>query len=257
MKRELLFAFSAFFFMSITAITGVYAVEEANKIDVISKDRIDVTGDGKRDTVYVKGKPFETGAMFLEEIYVEVVASNGKDYRIDLDGGYDPNIQFKDLNQDGTTDLFISVPTGGSGGLTNHYLYTLKDFKVQDLTVPEPLVIQSEFLNGYKAKIAIENSGQSHKFDLRSRAEDYERIGLYHNGKLNEPTELMVLPFGKLKPVTVKANQTGLRGVQRISGAYNADSIAFVESTWVYEKGYWKLIDTDIMEINQQANKKK
>ncbi|MDZ5472724.1 hypothetical protein SM124_13405 [Bacillus sp. 31A1R] len=247
MKRDLLFAFSAFFFMSLTAITGVYAVEEANKVQIISKDRLDVTGDGKKDTVFMKGVPFEQGVLFLKDIFLEIVASDGKKYKIPLEGGYEPTIQFQDLNQDNIKDLIVTVETGGSGGLSNHYLYTLKDFKVTDLTVPEPLIIQSEFLDHYKATINIQNNNKTYHFNLKSRAEDYERIGLYHNGKLNEPTELMVLPFGTLKPIPLE-NQMGLKGVQRISGAYNADFIAFVESTWLLENGKWVVRDVNVME---------
>lgn len=258
MKKELLFAFAAFFFMSLSAITGVYAVEEANKLEsVIVKKEMDVTGDGKLDTIFVKGEPFEEGAIFLRSITLEIFSANGKNHRVEVDGGYEPKIEFKDLNNDGINDMFLSVNTGGSGGLSNHYLYTLKDDQLKDLTVPEPLVIQTSFLNGYKASMTIESTNESYQFDLRSRAKDYERLGLYHNGKLNEPAELMVLPFGMLKPIKVAGNRIGLKGSQRISGAYNADSIAYVESTWVYENGKWTLLDTSVMELRKNTTKKK
>lgn len=244
--------------MSLSAITGVYAVEEANKLEsVIVKKEMDVTGDGKLDTIYVKGEPFEEGAIFLRSITLEVFSANGKNHRVNVDGGYEPKIEFKDLNNDGIKDLFLSVNTGGSGGLSNHYLYTLKGDQLKDLTVPEPLVIQTAFLNGYKASMTIESTNESYQFDLRSRAKDYERLGLYHNGKLNEPAELMVLPFGMLKSIKVTGNRIGLKGSQRISGAYNADSIAYVESTWVYENGKWALLDTSVMELRKNTTKKK
>jgi hypothetical protein len=67
----------------------------------------------------------------------------------------------------------------------------------------------------------------------------------------------MVLPFGTLKPVKVAGNRIGFKGSQRISGAYNADSIAYVESTWVYENGKWKLLDTSVMELRKNITKKK
>jgi hypothetical protein len=258
MKKELLFAFAAFFFMSLSAITGVYAVEEANTLEsVIVKEQMDVTGDGKLDTIYVKGEPFEEGAIFLRSITLEILSATGKSHKINLEGGYEPQIDFKDLNNDGVKDIFLAVNTGGSGGLSNHYLFTVKDDQLTDLTVPEPLVIQTSFLNGYKANMTIENTNESYQFDLRNRAKDYERLGLYHNGKLNEPAELMVLPFGTLKPVKVNGNQMGLKGSQRISGAYNADSIAYVESSWVYENGKWKLLDTNVMELRRNTTKKK
>lgn len=252
MKKELLLTFAAFFCMSLTALTGVYAGESHDKTVTVSESKVDVTGDKKRDTIYVKGVPFEEGAQFLKRIYLKIKASNGRTYEIELDGGYDPALAFRDLNHDGVKDIYISIPTGGSGGLSNFYLYTLKDFKVTNLTVPEPLALSSEFADGYKASITIQQTGQSYSFDLSDRKEDYERLGLYQDGKLNEPTELMVLPFGILKPYKVAGKGYGLAGSQRVNGAYNADGIAEVESTWFYENGKWNLIDTKVRSLKSK-----
>lgn len=255
MKKELVFAFAAFFFMISTAITGANAGEKGNKILLVSEDKVDVTGDGKKDTVYIKGIPYEEGTEFLKEIHLDIAASNGKSYKVEVEGGYSPKVQYVDLNNDGVRDMFISVNTGGSGGISNHYLYTLKDFMLKDLTVPDPLIINSQFHNGYKASITIQNTSQSYTFDLRSRAEEYERMGLYQNGKLNEPTELMVDHYSTLKPVLIKGEQFGLTGVQAVSGAFHADTIAFVESTWFYENGKWTLKTTKVLEVNHQSRK--
>lgn len=136
--------------------------------------------------------------------------------------------------------------------MSNFYLYTLKDFKLIDLSVPDPLVINSQFENGYKATISIQNTKQSYTFDLRDRSEEYERLGLYVNGKLSEPTELMVNPYSTLKIIPIEGKK-GLLGVQRISGAFNADTIAFVESFWLYEDGKWILKDTKVMKMNSRT----
>lgn len=252
MKKELLITFSAFFFMSLTAFTGVYAGESNKKTVTISEEKVDVTGDGKKDLIYVKGVLYEEGAQFLKEIYLKIRASNGEVYKIDLEGGYDPTTIYKDLNHDSVKDIFISVPTGGSGGLSNFYLYSLRDFQVTNLTVPEPLAVSSQFEDGYQASITIEETGQSYSFDLSDRKEDYERMGLYQDGKLNEPTELMVLPFGTLKPIKVKNGLYGLKGSQRINGAYNADGIANIESTWLYEEGKWQVLNAEVKSLISQ-----
>lgn len=250
MKRRIAILVHALLLIVMTGIVNVFADEEERKIEILSENKVDVTGNGQEDTVLIKGERFEEGANYFKNLYVVIDASNGKKYKIDLEGGYDPTIEFADLNGDGVKDLFITVPTGGSGGLSNYYLYTLKDFVLTDITVPSPLVIQSQFLDGYKAKITIEETKKTYKFNLKDRAKDYERLGLYNNGKLNEPTELMVDPFGLLTVTPVKGNKLGLKGVQRISGAYHADGIADVESTWFYQKGQWKLLDTKVKKLS-------
>lgn len=246
MKKEAFYAFIAIFFMSMSVITAASAVQNQEKTMMISKDIRDVTGDGKKDILYVMGTPFEEGSMFLKKVWMKVETFDGQTFTIPLEGGYDPKVKYKDLNHDGVSDIFIAIATGGSGGLSNYYLYTLKDNQLTNLTIPPTLTLNGQFQDQYKAVLKIENTGQSYTFDLRSRAKDYERLGLYQNGKLNEPTELMILPYSTLEPVLVRGKQYGLKGIQRFSGAYNADTIGFVESTWFYENGEWKLVKTAV-----------
>ena len=257
MKKVFTITVTAFFFMTLTAITYAYAIDDKEKFIVISENIIDVTGDNKDDKVFIKGIPYEEGTQFFKEIILEIDASNGKTIKANLDEGYDPTVYFVDLNHDGVNDMFISINTGGSGGISNHYLYTLKDFSLSNLEVPEPLIINGQFLNGYKANITIQDTNQSYTFDLRNRAEEYERLGLFQNGKLSEPTELMIDPYSTLKPIMFSSNRNGLIGIQAISGAYHADKIAFVESTWEYDAGKWDLKKTRILETKPRKHKHK
>ncbi|MBY0120480.1 hypothetical protein H0173_00805 [Bacillus sp. S/N-304-OC-R1] len=254
MRKEVLFALAAFFFLTLSAITAANAGENQNKIMTISKEKADVTGDGKKDLIVIKGLPYEEGTEFLKEIFVEIQTLNKKTIKIDVDSGFNPRVNFVDLNHDGIKDIFITVDTGGSGGITNHYLYTLKNLSLEDLSVPDPLVINSQFLDGYKASITIQDTGESYTFDLSNRADDYEKTGLYQKGKLSEPTELMVDSFSTLKPILMD-NQYGLRGTQAVSGAYHADRIAIIESNWLYENGKWILKKTRVMENNPRIKK--
>ncbi|WP_102275621.1 hypothetical protein [Cytobacillus massiliigabonensis] len=254
MKKEMVFALAALFFMTLS-ITGVYAGENKNKWITVSKNENDITGDGKEDIIEIKGIPYEEGQEYLKEMKLLIAASNGKEYEAKLEGGIRPGVQFVDLNHDEVKDILVSVETGGSGGLSNSYLYTLKEFQLTDLTVPDPLVINGQFHNGYKASIMIQETGKSVTFDLRNRGADYEKSGLFLNGKLSEPTELMVDGYSALKPAAVDGKKNGLIGVQAISGANHTDWIANVESTWIYESGKWIVKDTKILEGKGKGNR--
>ncbi|MDQ0268598.1 hypothetical protein [Cytobacillus purgationiresistens] len=258
MKKELLFAFAAFFMMSLSTITGVFAGED-RKGDTITivKDEADLSGDGKKDSISIEGTRYEEDSDFLREVFLQIKASNGERFKVELEPGYDPQLQFIDVNGDGVKEIYISVATGGSGGLSNFYLYTLKDFNLKDLTVPDPVMMTTQFLDNYKASISIQETGETYTFDLKSRAEDYEKSGLYNHGKLNEPTELMVDSYSSLKPITLKDGSTGLKGIQRVSGSYHADSIAFVESIWKYNDGKWTLDKVKVVDIESSKKKKK
>lgn len=238
------------------AISGVYALAQVEEAETIYKKEIDITGDGKNDFIELVGIPFDEGTLFLKEIYLKAKTSEGKMLKIDLEGGYEPTLKLKDLNHDGVKDLFVGIATGGSGGLSNYYLYSVKGSKVADLTVPDPLTITSTFENNYKAAIKIDAIGESFRFNLASRKKEYDTLGLYHNGKLNEPAELMVFPFSTLKPVKLPGNKFGVKGVQRFSGVSNADTIGFVESSWYFDKGKWKLLSTTVQKSLDKKKKK-
>lgn len=257
MKKELFFLVSAFFFMSMTAITVVYAIEEdaKGKPEIIAKSEVDVSGDGVAENIVVKGSLLEENESLYKNVTIHLSDSNGQKQKIALEDGFKPKLTFKDLNQDGVKDILVAVPTHGSGGVSDYYLYSAKDFQITDLTVPDPLVVQSQFLHGYKAKITIENNQKTHKFNLKNRAEDYENSGLYFQGNMNEPTELMIHAYSKLEPVKVRGKKAGLKGTQQISGAYNADVIGRIESTWLNQNGKWELLRTKVFETSYEKGK--
>ncbi|MCA1053851.1 hypothetical protein LCM10_02540 [Rossellomorea aquimaris] len=261
MRRELLFAFGAFFILSLHAIAGNFSeeVEEQPKINqmTIKSYFKDVTGDGKRDTIELMAVPFSPDALFLKEIWAEVKTSNGSEIRIDYDSGYEPKIVFVDLNHDGIKDLLYSAATGGSGGLYNMDLHTLADNKLLDLGLPDEPTIQGQFQEEYKAAITFTDTNQSYTVDLSDRKEDYERLGIYTEGQLNEPMELMILPTSFYKPTRIQDKSgKGLKGYQQISGAYKADGIGTAVSYWYYENGKWTLIKINWHEEDRQKHRR-
>ncbi|WML44499.1 hypothetical protein [Neobacillus sp. PS3-40] len=249
MKKELILIFTAILFVSLTAISGVYAFEgKKAKIITISKEEMDITGDGLKDTIYLKAVPYQDKHSYLKKIFIKIIASNNKTYRISLDSGIHPYIQFADLNHDKVNDLFVNIPTGGSEGISTNYIYSLRNFTLTNVTVPEPLEIDSSFENRYKAKIKIEQTNKEYLFNLKDRKKYYEKLGVFYKGKLNEPTELKVNSFSDMKPILLKGEEKGLTGIQRITGAANADIIAYVESSWKYVNGQWKLVKTEVLQ---------
>ncbi|WP_064093377.1 hypothetical protein [Rossellomorea aquimaris] len=250
MRKELLFAFGAFFFMSLHAIAGndaeVSNEQKQTNEFTIKTYKKDVTGDGKKDNIQLKAIPFSPDALFLKEIWADITTSRGSKVRIDYEAGYEPKIQFVDLNHDKIKDMLYSSATGGSGGLYNVALHTLADNKLIDIGLPDPLNIQAQFEDNYMATITFVDTNQSYTVDLKDRKEEYERLGIYTDGKLNEPTELMVVPYAFFEPTNIKGKPgKGLKAYQRINGAYNADGIGNVISYWYYDNDKWTLMNID------------
>ncbi len=252
MIKHLVILLAAFILISIPVLANTLTdIEVTNGIEnkVVQEYQEDITGNGKKDQIVIKGVPYDETSLFLKEITLQVKTDENQSFSIPLEGGYDPTADFIDLNHDGVKDVFISIPTGGSGGIYNYYLYTFKNNREINLTVPKPLVIQGHFLDNYKATISIPVIQGSYTIDLKDRKKEYDRLGLYNNGKLNEPTELMVDPYSYMKPQKFGNKGDGLKAIQSISGAYHADRIGQVESDWYYKDGQWNLMGASFIPV--------
>lgn len=247
--KRLMFLFFIVFFFS---IDKVYAQEKV--LQSIVEERADVTGDGGEDIIIVKGTEKERG--LFEQVYFEIETSNGQKHVIMQKGGYQPQLAISDLNYDGVDDLFISVPIDLKTNKANYYFYSFKDNAIQEFSVPDSLNIQSELLHDYKGRISIDNDKVENVIlDLGEWADEYESLGIYQNGILNEPTELNVLPFSKFEPVTTKDGRPVIKGTQKINGLINNNNksvIAQVEAIWSFDKGEWVLVDTKINKVNRK-----
>lgn len=248
MKTETMVLMFTSFLMAITAFTGAYAVEKGEQLVDIVKGAADLTGDNQNETIVVKGQPSEEEENDFNQIFVEVKEPNGKIHIIEIDEGRHPQMEFVDLNHDGVKDLFITVMRRDDNESIDSFLYSFTGSMITDISVPDPLVIQSEFLNDYKATILIENNYRSYRFNLKNKAENYEAVGLYSDGQLNEPTELIVNEYFKLEPFQYKKNKVGLKGYQIISGSSQDDVLGVVESKWIFKNGQWKLVNTLVKE---------
>jgi len=235
----------AFLFMSVSTVAIADAGDKAkiSKVTIHQYDE-DVTGDGKKDLIVLEGIPFETGSLYMKKIWAQITVSEGKKFRIPYEPGYEPEMQFADLNHDGVKDMLGSSNSGGSGGIIQYRLDTLKGGILKNLPMPTGLKLTGKFENALSASLKIENTNETYLIDLRKRKKDYIRLGIYQkDGTLNEPLELMIDPVAVFKQVKIKGKKGyGLTGYQQVSGAYHADKLGNVISTWYLKNGKWELV---------------
>lgn len=212
----------------------------------------DVTGDQKIDIIQVQGLPYEEGSKFLKKIELSV-ESNRRTISVPLEAGYKPDLKVADLNNDGVQDVLVTVLMEGRDRLITSYAYTFKDGKVKELEVPPSVPVMAQFLDGYKAEIRIEGQ-KPVVIDVSSRKQTYDELGIYRNGKLNEPTELLVDPYSSLDLKTVLGKGKGLMGIQNVKGSDERDPIFEIKSVWNYNNG-WKLVKAQVKPVKAKNNK--
>ncbi|WP_010647233.1 hypothetical protein [Oceanobacillus massiliensis] len=220
---------------------------EAPDATLIETYQADVTGDGENETIQLKGKLFSPDASYYQDIWAEVTSSHDDSWRINYGGGYEPKLEFIDLNHDGIMDIFYQSPTGGSGGLYTSNLHTLAGGKSIEIELPEQAYITGRFEDDFLVTIEIIPDGKPIVMDVEDRKEDYIRLGIYdEKGKLLQPTPLMIDPIAFYEPVLIsKSKGAGLKSYQQISGAYHADQLGTVETLWYYENGKWIILQTE------------
>ena len=219
---------------------------------LLDQRRIDVTGDGKPDLVRLIGHRTDRSRIYYEHVYVQVISDpQQQPLSIRFPGGYEPKMQFCDFSGDRIADVYVSEATGGSGGIGNFYIASFARNVARKIPTPPPLTISGRFLDDYKVVIEIAETGQRTVLNLSEKKQQYEQEGLYRNGKLVKPTPILVNDYSTLEPID--RNRNGiceLRGIQRIAGAYNADTIAYVTSIWGFERARqrWALLRSMIRE---------
>ena len=215
---------------------------------ILDVQEADVTGDGVADKVYLSGRKLIPASPYLSDIKITV--KSGMDNLvlrggIDKLGGYEPKLFLGDFTGDKVADVFVEAASGGSGGWYHHEIMSFAGSEERLIFGNDDnkgTRVTGKFIDGFRAEVASVDSGKAVTIDVSERKADYLRLGIYdEQGTVRKQTSTMTTPFSKLEPVDL--NKDGvyeLRGHQRLSGAYNADGLADVESVISYDGSGWQ-----------------
>lgn len=220
---------------------------------VLGKYLADVSGDGKKEKITLVGKRFDEDSIYMDDIKL-LVESEGDGYVINLSeegGGYLPGIQLHDFTGDKIPEVMIAVPTGGSGGIIDYYIYSLKHNKPVKIfdSAKNSVKIEGVFAENYKGKIYIKDAKGVYEItalvDMKEKKDIYDELGIYKNGKLINDMyhELMANTlYGLIKAVDVDDDGVmELEAYQSVKGSCNADHVADVITVWKWQDGEWNI----------------
>lgn len=233
-------------FLTILLPIPINAESKTPNEKIIHTYKEDVTGDGQKETIYLKAVPFSNDSSYYQKIWASIESPHGKDWTIQYKGGYEPTLQFYDLNHDKVNDIYFQSPTGGSGGLYSCQLNTLENGSLKEIPLPVQRHVKGKFLNNFKAILSLTPGSRAIFINAQDRAKDYIRLGLYNKtGDLLKNTSLMIDPIAFYEPKLVsKSKGYGLKSYQQVSGAYHADQFGTIETLWYYEKNKWIILTT-------------
>jgi len=236
--------------MSLSAITGAYALENEEQEKNVLQEQKDINGDGKQETIGLNGILSEEENDFYTRLTIQITDSKEQKSVQEVDGGFNPQLELIDLDGDGTDEMFLTLAENERGSKKRFAIYDYDGTMIKEASIPELPVMTSSFKEDYKAELVIEGI-KTYNFDLYERKNTYEQLGLYQNGHLNESTELIISPFSQLKPSSYKQKLT-LEGKQMISGIAPVDKIAYLETVWTNKDNTWKLEKIKVKEISKK-----
>ncbi|GAA0588210.1 hypothetical protein GCM10009001_00020 [Virgibacillus siamensis] len=204
----------------------------------------DLTGDGRKESIVLKGVKFSMETDYLKDAWVEIQLENNKKRKIPYDGGYNPNLEFLDLNHDKVLDIFYR--SEGQGGLHNQALHTLSNGELKEIQLPVQRYVKAYFTDGFRLEVKLSPEQKPYITNVKKRASDYIQKGIYNKqGKLLTDGSVVMEPINRYEPVFInKQKGYGLKSYQQINGTGHTDTIGSIETLWYYENDNWLILKT-------------
>lgn len=227
---------------------------------VYDSKKADLDGDGGADDVVLYGVKKYADSPFVGDIGIAVKNGQSSQFSAasigEYNAGYEPQLLIGSFTRPSAQEIWVSLATGGSGGVYQYSLLTYQDDQVRPI-IPQKdlnqgLVLETRCLPGFKLSIRDKATDFEATLDLTKSSVDYEEMGIYDNvGRLLENPMVLVDGYGVLEPEDEDRDGIlELHGIQKISLGYHANSVAYAESTWKVSKGGMVLVSEGIKAIN-------
>ncbi len=240
------YIFSLLLFFSFINVT-VYADEKAPDPVVIKTYEEDITGDGLKEIIELKGVLLSDDSQYYHQVWADITSQHDKSWKISYDGGYKPELIFKDLTHDTVAEMIYESATSGDGGLHNYRIHSLQHDKVNELPLPVQRHVDGTFEDQFRAKVQISSDRRPYMINVKDQASEYIQLGIYDKkGNLRKPTSVMKdsIAFFETKLIS-ESKGIGLKSYQQISGAYHEDKLGTIETLWYYEDNEWIILKTE------------
>ncbi len=151
----------------------------------------DVTGNTEKETIELKGLLFADNTQYYVDTWASLASKDGEEWEIQYEGGYKPQIHFRDLNHDGIKDVLYQSLSNKSAGLHDYKLHTLSNGQMEQMNLPEQKFIKAQFKDDFRVKVQIAPDKEPSTVDISDQASKYAELGIYHqNGELLEKRPL-------------------------------------------------------------------
>lgn len=230
-------------FLLITQPTYASNVEEKT----IEQYEEDVTGDGNKEIILLKGLPISDTSDFYQHVWVEIKNNQNQKWTIQYKGGYQPKLFLINLTGDNRKELLFQASSDVNEKNQNKYfLHTIEHNQVKQKKLPEQPYVRGKFLDNFFAEIQFSPEDETKTVNLQGRASQYIDEGLYSkSGQLLKNKMPTFNPISFIEPVIIhETNRHGLKSLQYVTDSVTSNPIGSIETVWVFNQGNWIILNT-------------
>ncbi len=236
---------------------AVPAVNLGGNAYVVHSAQADVNGDQVKDQIVLVGMKEKADDIYASQLHVVVQDGKTKIFSKTDEkdfGGYEATLFVGDFTGDKVADIMVTAPTGGSGGITDHRIFSWKENKPTTIFSDrenQGVLMKGKFVDGFKVEATVTTLSKNITIDASANQDLYVAQEQYRkDGKLLQPMEVEANPYSQLTAVDYEGDDVyELEGHQRVTGFYNADTISNIRSIWAYKDGKWSLAEAECSTI--------
>lgn len=211
----------------------------------------DVTGSGVKDTIQLYGVLLSSDSAYYRDIYAVIETKDQQTWTINYQGGYEPQLYFMDITQNGINDILFQSEDIHDDGSSHSDLHTIHHNQVKQQTLPT-LTMTGEFGDNFQATFNITPNEAPVTLDLKNRANKYIQSGIFNDqGKLLKEITLNTQHISSIEPLYISQSKGyGLKTLQTLLGADDNDELGKIETLWYYENNNWIILQQDLRQAS-------
>src|SRR5690625_2388438 len=199
----------------------------------------DVTGDGLKEIIKLKGTFLSEESEYYHSVWAEIISQTEKKWEIHYGGAYAPKITFIDINQDKRQNLLFQ-------GVTDDDRVEFKMHRVKNGMIHKVELPMLNYISGrFKAKSMVDVQISPHKstisINVVNSAKKYVQHNIYNSrGELLQEMDIITQTFSHYEPVLISETKGfGLKSYPPIYGLDHSDLLGRVETLWYYMNDRW------------------